>query len=222
MQCRMDNPPFPRESSCSNVSVLTSHCCNVIDWRKCLQIASCLQHVRRMFAECQQLWLSLRYWFSLMFMAYSKPIPHWRWCSIGAHCCTWSSCRDKCLLPQEPTAKKREFSPTARSIHHLLYRNQRILVLCKTKRYKSRGYKQINGQAEQPTNRPTNGKTNWNRKRNKLPRSSRFLRQVECSKSQVEPCGQQWRRSLQQLAMGIGQQPYPPEGSRQQVLPSGQ
>jgi len=34
-----------------------------------------------------------------------------------------------------------------------------------------------------------------------------FLRQVECSRSQVEPWGQQWRWSLQQLARGMGQQP---------------
>ena len=37
--------------------------------------------------------------------------------------------------------------------------------------------------------------------------SIRFLRQVECSKSQVVSWGQQWRWSVQQLAFGIGQHP---------------
>ena len=45
--------------------------------------------------------------------------------------------------------------------------------------------------------------------------------QVPADTSQVYPLGQQCIPSLQQTAFGRGQQPYSPEESLQQVLPSG-
>ena len=45
--------------------------------------------------------------------------------------------------------------------------------------------------------------------------------QVPADTSQVYPLGQQCTPSLQQTAFGRGQQPYSPEESLQQVLPSG-
>jgi len=39
---------------------------------------------------------------------------------------------------------------------------------------------------------------------------------------QEYPLGQQWTPSEQQVALGNGQQPYPPDDNLQQVLPDGQ